>query len=1395
MIRRAPALILAVILISLVGHGGEASTPAEVKLLSLTDVFAHGFGVLDGNGDGLADALGATILLPEGASPWHAAAAAELAARLGYETSALSFPVVTDDPAALGSKRLVIECGLVGDFRSEIEACCPILLDVLGANRGAVVALPSEDEMMSLAIAGYDGPGLHEAAAQFASRWPNAWEIWGEESSTLLDKLESDAEKVMSEAGLEGVSVTLQALVYERSPDEDKHPERADEEKRRALDGMIYDNGEIIAAIVRVDLNAAQIETAVAAIETLKQDHSRGRDVFTLNYPGIREVVVSIVADGETKSVSIPRFSHPARKLRRRPDPAATRGAAEVKGDDYDLSGLYSTAALFGDEYKDSIPDRIETTLALGPEAGCAGVGNLAARLGLESAGVSLPLAIVDPRPDQLEGIKQPILIGRSAATDHLVAQGKLNPPELEPGQAYIALVDNAFNGSDAVVVLGDGDGLASALEYLAERYPGISSHEPGELTVADIKERAAKLLGARNAAGQLSVLLGKVADELPQLKRRTLNGISLEVTPDLSLPGYENAVGQWLSGELGTDAEVNIVGRRDPEPIIEEEKTFEYEVDEYRKMIEEELVPLAAGGAKIAVDARLSEPPEVLAELTAYTEKALSNAGAGEVHVRLLCAYKQGFHWLREYVLPRLKEQQVASIVIRFKPETPDFDEISMFYPERTRWLSELYPIDEILAGELGLELDKIDFELVEDLEATYAVYVLDGAGNEVLSESFTPALITRKYLEKFPLWAGVPATTGWIKASVAGETKIDKQIQTDPERIWNYYQSEILSKIYDHIMKETGNKPSLDKQPFFHTLKVEAWLSEPDERVGVDEEMVSSIESLHEDIYFNSLDFFNGMVPRGGEKIPTEARYTTRTGAPGSILPFIHPGKPGEAPRAKFTFLGNHAKDNSATLRWAEGDDGKTTISLPKVEAKNVKLTGMVIGVSGIEACIVEAEMPGPEIIGLFSAGLVPMSGGSDPGAKDMLFDDPNLGEVRLALTAGDARRTLSISSHGEAVKEPELLAPVPGEQLIPTDRIIYPEESNELVRMLGTFTGFRAYRSGTSFQRRDVYSLEITAPTESTHISLAKLITDRPTIMIIGRQHANEVSSTSHILRLGELLATDPAYAEYRNKLNIVLHPTENPDGAALDRQLVEINPLHMNHAARYSALGVELGTQHTQPDTLLTEALVRTRLWARWLPDIFLNCHGYPSHEWVQSFAGYSPYQFRDYWIPRGWFVYLTSVDDPRRPDSRRAGRALPRYIDDSLTADPEMAATNKRIYERYWRWAGRWQPHVVRYELHGDTLIFADRTSSVPRKPSARSDVTVLEGITEAMDETPDSRWMEVVVAQGLAYLEAHLKLLVESKYEVEKIEEESGGRVHRTVFRHRPVLTDEEMSK
>src|SRR5262249_57550581 len=94
-------------------------------------------------------------------------------------------------------------------------------------------------------------------------------------------------------------------------------------------------------------------------------------------------------------------------------------------------------------------------------------------------------------------------------------------------------------------------------------------------------------------------------------------------------------------------------------------------------------------------------------------------------------------------------------------------------------------------------------------------------------------------------------------------------------------------------------------------------------------------------------------------------------------------------------------------------------------------------------------------------------------------------------------------------------------------------------------GALREVKPYQAGRSNRGRDISVVEITNPTSSEQVSLSKLSAYKPTIFITGRQHANEVSSTSHILRLGELLVTDKSYKEILTRASVILHPVENPD----------------------------------------------------------------------------------------------------------------------------------------------------------------------------------------------------------------------------------------------------------
>jgi hypothetical protein len=168
---------------------------------------------------------------------------------------------------------------------------------------------------------------------------------------------------------------------------------------------------------------------------------------------------------------------------------------------------------------------------------------------------------------------------------------------------------------------------------------------------------------------------------------------------------------------------------------------------------------------------------------------------------------------------------------------------------------------------------------------------------------------------------------------------------------------------------------------------------------------------------------------------------------------------------------------------------------------------------------------------------------------------------------------------------------------------------------------------------------------------------------------------------------------------------------------------------------------------------------------WQPDIVLNPHGYPSHEWVQLFAGYTAWvksrqvQARDWWIPRGWFIpRFDFIEDERFPQHRQAALLLRDKI--AAAIRPAFGAINERMYQRYAKYTG------CRLELHEGVLIQSPKCGS-RADPKAfnfmtlHPEITFLESLSEAPDEVASGEWLKTLVAAGLEASLAHARFLAE----------------------------------
>ena len=191
----------------------------------------------------------------------------------------------------------------------------------------------------------------------------------------------------------------------------------------------------------------------------------------------------------------------------------------------------------------------------------------------------------------------------------------------------------------------------------------------------------------------------------------------------------------------------------------------------------------------------------------------------------------------------------------------------------------------------------------------------------------------------------------------------------------------------------------------------------------------------------------------------------------------------------------------------------------------------------------------------------------------------------------------------------------------------------------------------------------------------------------------------------------------------------------------------------------------------------------------MADVRLNPHGYPSHEWVHQFANYNPKSFRSYWIPRGWYTSARVTEDPRLGAYRDASLAMLDYIADEVSADPEVRETNLRIYDRYQRWAIRWQPHLYNLEVYRDTAIYHSRRSGGVSfaAPGSMVRTTVFSAGTEAMDETAQGPWLDMVSRVGFGFLMASVRFLDEAEYSLYRMEGQTGVGTRIATTRPRPI--------
>jgi hypothetical protein len=374
-------------------------------------------------------------------------------------------------------------------------------------------------------------------------------------------------------------------------------------------------------------------------------------------------------------------------------------------------------------------------------------------------------------------------------------------------------------------------------------------------------------------------------------------------------------------------------------------------------------------------------------------------------------------------------------------------------------------------------------------------------------------------------------------------------------------------------------------------------------------------------------------------------------------------------------------------------------------------------------------------------------------------------------------------------------------PSTHFVKWNQPISPQKSAEILARLAKFPGVTVYWMGRTYLGTNIWAADVLLPSPAKLRSAAKEETLKAVAMYSGRQHSNEVSSTSHILRLAEELVRDPKTRADLKKVNVVLHPIDNPDGANLSIDLMHITPSFLLHPGYHGSLTADVQTGLWKQDPIYPESRTRRLLWEAWLPDAFLNPHGYPSHEWVQPFSGYTAWMIRrtgvesgySWWIPRGWFTSLAYMTGPDHPYSKDIAYELRERIVDAINRVPGAAALDARENSRYQRYGVRWEPRRFQQPIYKGVRIYMSLKGRkaapggggfLERFPK----VTWDEGYTEAPDETAHGSYLHLVAGMGLAYDRVHLNYLADGKFKITRKEKEYANAVSWKVSRKRPIL-------
>lgn len=194
----------------------------------------------------------------------------------------------------------------------------------------------------------------------------------------------------------------------------------------------------------------------------------------------------------------------------------------------------------------------------------------------------------------------------------------------------------------------------------------------------------------------------------------------------------------------------------------------------------------------------------------------------------------------------------------------------------------------------------------------------------------------------------------------------------------------------------------------------------------------------------------------------------------------------------------------------------------------------------------------------------------------------------------------------------------------------------------------------------------------------------------------------------------------------------------------------------------------------------------------LPDVLIDNHGVPSHEWEQQFSGYTSPAYKGFWLPRsllyGYFYHITG-------EAYRSNYVLNKKMEDVIADafmdDEEITRENKMWAEQFEKYAHAWLPKMFPADYYKNMINYwiPHEYDPTHRYPSIRYPwILSLDYVSEVADETAQGDYLYSCARAHMVHDVAILEKIMQASCVYKQEWEMQEDYIKAALTRKRPII-------